>query len=326
MDRRNFLALGSAAVLGACSRIPDFRGSPEIPESVGEVREPVREATREALNGVESFEEFQNRLRSYESFDNIMNNGANEGNMWKYMEVVKPLLNGPLDELDVQKMQYLIAEEVWSAYSASTTEWFRKYNKSRIYDPNVFYGNIPWEPSIDGFNGALYDSRVVWNIDFDSPNKILSDLGLPTDQQDVAFVVKDTNGLNIFVYYEWWKLKCVCPCSPWKAALWTTPTSWLEYNEYRDLSHYFLDDDRKGETNETHNSIISSWGTIGWSMPYARRILKDWKVDGYYTHIWDVNGRDASHGCIRLPAFWAYIMFYEGNNATNIYYRPEHFV
>jgi len=325
MDRRTFLKLGAAWALAGCWKIPDFRDLPEVQE-FPEIREPVREATRETLNGRETFEEFQNRLRGYESFDNMINNGANEWNMWKYQELAKPLLQWPLDELDIQKMQYLISQEVGSAYDASTTIGFRKYNEERVYNQNTFYGNIPWEPIIDGFWDALYDSRITWNIDFNSPNRILSDLWLPLDQQDVWFVIRDTNGIYIFVYYEGGKLRCVCPCSPGKAALWTTPTSGLAYNEYRDLSHYFLDDDLKNESNETLNSIISSWETIGWSMPYARRILVDWKVDGYYTHIWEVNGQAASHGCIRLPALWAYIMFYEGNNMSNIHYRTEYSV
>jgi hypothetical protein len=231
-------------------------------------------------------------------------------------------------------MQYLIRKEVEKAYRDNATRWFRKYNSNRIMDENVFFWDIPWTPRIVSDLWILMDDRIFWQIDPDSPSQLLKELKLPEEQKDVTFVIKDRNGIFIFVNYEGWKLRHAAPCSPWSSAFgeWAvTPNSWLSFWEYRDVPHYFLDDDKKkrnGETTQEHSARlrghINNWWTVGGSMPFSRRVLKNGIPDGYYTHIWNVNGRQASHGCIRLPALWAYIMFYERNTWSNIYYRPEY--
>ena len=59
--------------------------------------------------------------------------------MSSYQNLAKPLLQDGLDQLDIQKMQYLIKQEVEKAYKDNTTRGFRKYNSNRIMDENVFF-------------------------------------------------------------------------------------------------------------------------------------------------------------------------------------------
>jgi len=277
----------------------------------------------------DSMNEFKLRLETYRSSDNTPKQTSdhtghtwNAGNMQKFQELAMPLLHSWLSTENMRKIRVLIEEEVKSAYRESEQTSFRKYNSSNIQDDNVFFWNLESRANIWRYSWALYDSRIKGQFNFNSPNNLLRDLNLPLSQDNVAFVVKDNNDIFTFVYYKGWKLKYIMPCSPWTPRLWSTPTSWLAYGDYRDVSHYYLDDRYKDETRR--NTALSQWVTIGWSMPYSHRILVDDAHDGYYTHIGDVNGKEASHGCIRLPAFWAYIMFYEADTQANVYYKPDY--
>lgn len=323
ISRRNFLALASASVVSACSWFP---------QRIEEARAEVTDASYNVLgNNIEetsqeSFEAFQQRLAAYEVSDNQVDpeTWMNRWNLLKYQELAKPLLRN-LTPLNEQKLRYLIAQEVQSAYSTSQTVWFRKYDASKISNDAVFFWDIPGgKPEIQSFwNEWLYDPRVNGKLYINSPDELLRSLDLPQWQQNVGFVIQDQNGMYTFVYYQAGKLKYVAPCSPGSDSLGTTPTQGLAYGSMKNLSHYFLDDDAKWQSQEVLQSRISQENTIGWSMPYAHQVLKDGVPDGYYTHIWDVDWRRASHGCIRLPALWAYIMFYEGNTDANIYYIPD---
>ncbi len=336
ISRRTFLTLSAATTLGACSWFP--QRIEEARADVSDVSYRVLQDTE--LLSEESFEAFKIRLEQYNTEDN-QKDGETGGNIWnirKFQEMALPLLAGGLSANDVAKMQYLIAQEVGSAYDVSTVAWFRKFDAGNIYDPNVFFWNIPWEsPEIGNLNGTLYDSRIKGQIDLNSPNPLLQNLWLPEGQQNVGFVIKDQNGMFMFAYYQAGKLRFVAPTSPGADTLGTTPSSGLAYGSYKNLAHSFYGDDykRKKDENGNFTETIEEYNTrletaiqqgidIGGPMPFAHQVLKDGIPDGYYTHIGQVNGLPASHGCIRLPALWAYIMFYAGDTGANIYYKPSY--
>jgi len=92
----------------------------------------------------------------------------------------------------------------------------------------VFFGSVRWESynAIKTYNGTTYDNRIKGQIDFDSPEGILASVDnrlIEQESNDIAFVIKDQRGVNIFVYYENGKLKYLFPTSPGTSTLGRTP-------------------------------------------------------------------------------------------------------
>ncbi len=272
----------------------------------------------------ESMEDFIAKMQRYEAHDNLINpeSGTNEWNMWKFQSLVKPMLEDSLSVEDIEKLKYLISDELQSGYGNDRTQGFRKYNAEKVYDDNVFFWNIAWEINIQKLRWALIDTRISTTLNIFSLDEVLKYTAYDSRLWDAGFVIQDNLWNYYFLYYEGGRLKYASPTSPGSTILWETPNTGLEYSEYRDLAHYYLDDQNKWLSQEELNTLRKT-RTIGGSMPYSRRVLRNGKIDGYYTHIWNVTGQKESHGCIRLPALWAYILFYDGNIGTPIHYLED---
>lgn len=270
-------------------------------------------------------DEIRQMILQYNSFDNQIGiDQWNTGNYPRFFDMVASRIeSGNIEQLP-EIIREIAKYEIDSAYRNNPQAGFRPYDTSKLDNPNTFFGDIGENPNIAMMDGTLFDTRIKGRINFNSPDEMLRNLWLPEGLQDATFIVQDQNGVLIFASYIWGKLRFIAPTSPGTSALGTTPGDGLVYNDYTNLSHYYLNDEMKWLDPESLQAHIREGGRVGWSMPYARRILHNGLVDGYYTHIGEVNGQPASHGCIRLPAFWAYIMFYAGKANSPIYFRPDY--
>jgi len=71
------------------------------------------------------------------------------------------------------------------------------------------------------------------------PDRIQEDNG-----GDVAFIIKDASGVNIFMYYEEGKLKYLFPTTPGRDSKRTPPN--LIVSNIVDAAHYFYYTDARG--------------------------------------------------------------------------------
>lgn len=250
-------------------------------------------------------------------------------NMEKYTSLVEPMIQEGLDtNNNLAKLRYLIYRELKKWYSDGVNNRFRWYNAEKVWDDNAFFGNIGSRKDRDYVYAPpsiVTDERIEGNIGM-TPEAILSVVPDRLEEHEtgnIAFILKDANGIYIFVYYEEGRLKYIFPTTPGSATLGSTPDN-LQVTDRRQLANYFLDDEIK-RMSETERQRYT-W-KLGGSMPYSRRLdhltANGWEYDGHNTHVGDVIRRAASHGCARQGILWAYLLFYGMKSGTLIYYRPQ---
>lgn len=254
---------------------------------------------------------FKSQIDAFEVSDN-----HRTWNRQKYEQLAQPLIEGGMRWMAVTKMRYLIQRELTKAYSDNGNEEFNWYDADQLYDNRFFFGDIGRPENgeyIHTHMWATTDARLFGVLDFNSPVPLLERTWKPTNQQTVAFIMPDENGIFTFIYYENGRLKMVFPCSPGSSRLWETPSSWLKVSDYQDVAHFYYDD--------LYKQTWDLWedGKKWWPMGFSRGLTKSW----YYTHIGHVTGEPASHGCSRLSGFAAYYAFYELDSNANVYYCPS---
>lgn len=282
----------------------------------------TKEATAATLWGNQEVStRFIAALESYESDDNRAS-----WNMRKYNDVAVPLLRQWLDKPgNMEKLKTLIDRELKIAYRNSNPE-FLPYNKDMRND-DVFFWNTGTSGNHIQFiekTGTHYDDRLQWQINIENPDRILKHIEerIPEDTSgDVAFIMKDQNGIDIFVYYESGKLKYVLPTTPGRPGEKTLTPAVMMVSENRMLANYYFDGEFKKDGSLWKDG--KKWGT----MPYSRRMNRksgsDWIYDGQNTHIGKVAKGEGSSSCARQGALGAYLLFYGMKTWTIVYYRPE---
>lgn len=263
---------------------------------------------------------FLNVLKSYEKHDNTQ-----LGNRDKYEKVALHLIQNLHIHGNMDKLRTLIERELINAYNTQANPEYHGF-WGNVWNDATFFGSIRGKASnqIVSHNGAVYDNRIKGVINFDTPNELLAQVKnrVPSQEtENIAFVIKDQKGVNIFVYYEAGKLKYAFPTSPGAERFELTPKNMVVTNR-RQLANYYQDD--------LYQKTRQLWrdGKKGGAMPYSLRLNvvdSSWNMyyDGHNTHIGKVTGKNASHGCLRQWALWAYLIFYGVKPGTVIYYRPD---
>jgi hypothetical protein len=261
---------------------------------------------------------FIDQINAYESSDSPIT-----GNPEKYRALAIPLIEAGLDKPEnLKKLRYLIYRELREWYKDAALPDFREYNAEEVWNDTAFFGGIKGKNGIEYHKGAHYDTRIEGKIKFDTPDEILSVVHQRIKSKEagnIAFIMKDKNGIDIFVYYESGKLKYLFPTTPWSEKN-PTPAN-LQVTSESKLANYFYDDAFKKYKTLKNGT---KWG----AMPYSRRLDYQtprgaWKYAGHNTHVGNVTENGGSHGCARQSILGAYLMFYGLKTETLIYYRPE---
>ena len=312
ISRRGLLTWLWALTLTACARPPfDAPVFADTPERVGNIINPPQSLL--------TIDEIKQMIAQYNTFENQI--GVEGGNAWNHPRFYD-MVKSRIESGNVTQLSDIIREisrhEIDSAYFHNPQRGYSTYNTNLLDDPNIFYGDIGENPSIAKFEDTLYDSRINGQINLNSPDSLLQAGWYPVWQKNVGFVVKDQNGKLVFAYYKNGKLKYVAPCSPGRNSenrpdtseeitYDETPANGLSFSEYRNLGHYFPD------------------GEGGGPMPYAHALLFHGNKSRIYTHVGSkIDGSKLSHGCIRLPDWLAYILFYDGDTGANVYVMEDY--
>jgi len=278
------------------------------------------------------FWSFIREIAQYDKFDNFPEHGEMPGNPQRFHAIAEPLIREWLSGINLSKIRYIIYKELLDAYTTRNNPHYNGYDAEKIFRSKDFFwelGNVRTyisskKQTIDTWEEVIthYDNRLSGNVNFLDTTPLFVSLW-KEDQatENAAFVIRDPNNNYVFMYYERDRLKYFCPASPWSVALGTTPDEGLEVADYSDVWHFYNRDEYKAFL--ANDWSPSDWeGNRGGPMPFSRRLLKDGAIKWYYTHIGRVTGKEASHGCIRLPALWAYIMFYDLETETPVIYSP----
>ena len=230
----------------------------------------------------------------------------------------------------MRRIRSMIKAELAQAYKENPRDWFPAFDSTRIDSDAVFFWNV-WGDTSDQMRyipetNTHYDNRIMWKIGARTPENILNLIWNRISSYEwnwnIAFIMKDQNGTDCFIYYEAWILKYVFPTTTWGpdtpdnmiVRWWYHRAKEIEYND-RQLANYY---DLPG----------SGGGRLRWPMPYSRRLCTI-DADGsiHYewinTHIGNVGPWEGSHGCARQGALWACILFHTMMPDTIVYNRPE---
>lgn len=230
---------------------------------------------------------------------------------------VESILSKGLDNPENMRIfRAMIKAEVAEAYKNNPQAWYPSYNSDRIDNDQVFFWNVRRNVSnqieYDRITKTHYDNRIKGKIDFSSPDAILEKMSnrVPSMEQEwnIAFIMKDQNRVDVFIYYEAWILKYVFPTTIWSGS--DTPSimvvGWSEASGDKRLANYWKIDGKR------------------WPMPYSRRLstlssdLSE-RYEGINTHIWNVWPWKSSHGCARQWALAAAILYHTMKDWTIVY-------
>lgn len=242
---------------------------------------------------------------------------------------VESLVSRGLDKQEnMNRLRRLIENELRDAYRNNPRAGFPSYNANRIDRDDVFFGNVRGNVSnqiqYDNRFGTTYDNRIKWVIHFSTPEHILWSIGgqrFPELERswNIAFIMKDQYGVDIFAYYEHGKLKYLLPTTTGSRSTpdnmivrwWYHREKAIHYND-RELANYYH---------------LQSSGKK-WPMPYSRRLSTiDRNGQIHYewinAHIWNVSPNESSHGCARQWALGAALLYHTMQADTVVYYRPH---
>lgn len=189
-------------------------------------------------------------------------------------------------------------------------DWYRKkkekfkinvfYEKLNVFSKNTYYGWWWWiNKAWTYINEDLYGK--IPNIINSKKNQI---------------IISDLNWQKILKFYVWWKLHLASHVSPWLTGH-RTPA----YLKVWDLNP----DDLHVSSSYPEAHKTRSWKKWWAIMPYAVNVA--WAIRIHWSD-WRIDWKPASHGCVRLPLFYAkelyeMLMILWKNNVTidtrNIY-------
>jgi len=222
---------------------------------------------------------------------------------------------------NMNRLRALAKKELKTAYDNNPQSGYNRYDESKLDRDSVWFWNV-WGDTSNHiqYNRAtwtLYDDRIEGRIDFSSPNNILNTINnrvvAAEASWNIAFIMKDQNWVDVFIYYEAWILKYVFPTTIWNGN--STPSTmivWWNTNFWdRKLANYYNIKNRDGSRSK-------------WPMPYSRRLstleqdLSE-QYGGINTHIWTVWPWNSSHWCARQGGLGAVLLFHTMKDRTVVY-------